>query len=77
MSARLFAVILAAFACHAGLAQDTPIATTTTTITVLTTPYAGGSVGVCAVFQAQSILSSISQSLNIGVTGGGELEPEK
>lgn len=70
MKAPLFALVLAAVACQTALAQDTPITATTTTITILTTPYSGSG-GPCSVFAAESIMSDITQTLNIGSQGSG------
>lgn len=73
MKARCFSLVVAVFCCRVALAQDTPITAPTSTITILTTPYPTGVAGACSVFAAQSVLSSIEQTLNIGsqTTGAG------
>ncbi len=70
MKASFFALLLGAVICQAGLAQDTPITAPTTTITILTTSTSGPTTS-CSVFTAASILSSITQTLNIGSTSSG------
>jgi type VI protein secretion system component Hcp len=71
MKSRFFSLVGAVLLCQVALAQDTPITAPTSTITILTAPYTGSTTGPCSVFAAQSVLSGIAQTLNIGQTGVG------
>jgi len=71
MKSRFFYLVLAVFLCQVALAQDTPITAPTSTITILTTPYMGSTTGPCSVFAAQSLLSGIAQTINIGSQSSG------
>ena len=65
------ALVLAAASSQTALAQDTPITAPTATITILTTPYGGSTTGPCSVFAAQSVMSNIAQTLDIGSQSSG------